>query len=279
MPFPRAHYYVLAVIPVIAAGFWESYFSVWDNVPWQFHAHAVTASIWVLMVAAQSWSVHHGWRALHRIVGIASLLLFPFLIGGLAAIIDVTAKAYLAGNKPVQAMLGGSFLIGLVIAVAAYVTLFYRALKYRRQVWRHSGYMLTTPIILFESPFGRILGSHVPALIIDGPADFDRIIPTILGSMAVELVIVAVLWARYRARAKPFLVGAAFIVSQMLGMGLMTDSAMLKSLLGRMGELPSAALVLAGLAVGGAASWAGWQAGGTRGPSAELRRPLAAQHL
>jgi hypothetical protein len=261
MPYPRAHYYVLALAAVIAAGFWESYFSVWGSVPWQFHAHALTASIWVLMVAAQSWSAHHEQLAFHRVVGTASLLLFPFLIGGLAAIIDVTAKAYIAGDKPVQAMLGGSFLIGLVVAVAAYVTLYFRALEHRRQVWRHSGYMLTTAIILFESPFGRILGSFVPGLTINGPADFDRIIPTILCSMAVELVIIAMIWARYRGRAKPFLVGAVFILAQMLGMGLMTESVMLKSLLALVGELPSGAVVLAGVLIGGLTSWAGWKAG------------------
>ena len=53
-------------------------------------------------------------------------------------------------------MFGASFLIGMAIAIAAYVTVYYRALKYRRKVWVHSGYMLTTPLILFESPFGRI---------------------------------------------------------------------------------------------------------------------------
>lgn len=33
MPYPRAPYYILVCIAVIVAGFWESYFSVWGNVP------------------------------------------------------------------------------------------------------------------------------------------------------------------------------------------------------------------------------------------------------
>src|SRR5688572_28774178 len=52
MPYKNAPYYVLACIAVIAAGFWPSYFGVWGEVPWQFHAHGVAASIWVLMVLA-----------------------------------------------------------------------------------------------------------------------------------------------------------------------------------------------------------------------------------
>ncbi len=60
--------------------------------------------------------------------------------------------------------------------MAAYVTLYYRALKYRRKVWLHSGYMLATPLILFESPLSRVFGAWMPGLTIRGPQDFDRLI-------------------------------------------------------------------------------------------------------
>src|SRR4051812_22575584 len=135
MPYPRAHYYVLVVVAVIIAGFWPSYFSVWGHAPWQFHAHGAAASLWVTMVAAQSWTAHHRRLPLHRTVGKASLLLFPFLIAGLAAIIDVTAKGFVAGNGPARTVFGASFLVGLAIAIAAYVTVYYQAVKFRRKVW------------------------------------------------------------------------------------------------------------------------------------------------
>ena len=261
MPYRHAHYYVLIVIAVIVAGFWPSYFAAWGSVPWQFHAHGVAASIWVAMVAAQSWTAHHGRLPLHRAVGKSSLLLFPFLIAGLAAIIDVTAKGYVAGDGPGRMMFGASFLIGLALAIAAYVTVYYRALKYRRKVWIHSGYMLTTPLILFESPFSRLLTMFMPGLVISGPADLHLIMPSILWAMAIELAVVAAIWLKYREKANPFLVAAGFIVAQMLTMGLMADSAPLKSLLAAIGQVPSAAVVLAGFAIGALTSWAGWRAG------------------
>lgn len=260
MPYRHAHYYVLVVMGVIMAGFWPSYFAVWGSVPWQFHAHGVAASLWVAMVAAQSWTAHHRQLQLHRAVGRASLFLFPFLIGGLAAIIDVTAKRY-AGGDPVRAMFGGSFLIGLALAIAAYVTVYYRALKYRRKVWVHAGYMLTTPLILFESPFSRLLNMFMPGLAIRGPGDLHLIMPSILSSMAIELAVIAAIWLRYRERAAPFLVAGAFIAAQMLAMGLMTESALLRSLLVALGTVPSEAVVLAGMALGALTSWAGWTAG------------------
>ncbi len=268
MPYKHAPYYMLAVIAVIIAGFWPSYFAKWGEVPWQFHAHGVAASIWVLMVLMQSWTVHKQQLPIHRAVGKSSLLLFPFLIGGLAAIIDLTGKGYVSGDGVTRQMFGGQFLIGLALAIAAYVVLYYRALKFRRKVWLHSGYMLATPLILFESPFSRLMSGFVPGLTIRGPQDFHRIIPSIEWAMAIELAIIAVLWWRFRDKASPFLVAGVFIVAQMLTMGLMSDNAVLESLLVMIGNVPSAAVVMTGFAIGAATSWAGWQAGKRPAPVA-----------
>ena len=261
MPYRNAPYYILAVIAVIIAGFWPSYFAKWGDVPWQFHAHGIAASIWVLMVLAQSWTVHKEQLPLHRAVGKSSLILFPFLIGGLAAIIDLTGKMVVATPDPVRTMFGSSFVVGLALAIAAYVTLFYRALKYRRKVWVHSGYMLATPLILFESPFGRILNMVVPGLAIRGPDDLHLIMPSIEISMAVELLVIAVIWFRFRDKARPFLVAGGFIVAQMVTMGVLARSPVLMPILRAIGNTPSAVLVITGFAIGALTSWAGWNAG------------------
>jgi hypothetical protein len=261
MPYKTAPYYVLFVIAVILTGFWPSYFAKGSDVPWQFHAHGIAASLWVLMVLVQSWTVHKAQLPLHRAVGKSSLILFPFLIGGLAAIIDLTGKAVVTAPDPVRSMFGSSFVGGLALAIATYVVLYYRALKYRRKVWVHSGYMLATPLILFESPFGRVLNGFMPGLQIRGPDDLHLIMPAILWSMALELVFVALVWRKYGDKANPFLVAGGFIVGQMLTMGLLANSAILMPALVAIGNMPSAAVVLTGFAIGAATSWAGWQAG------------------
>jgi hypothetical protein len=261
MPYRYAHYYVLVVIAVILGGFWPSYFTQWEEVPWQFHAHGIAASIWVMMVAAQSWTAHHKQIPLHRAVGKSSLFLFPFLIGGLAAIIDRTGKGFVAADDPVRMMFGGAFVIGLAVAMAAYVTVYFRALKYRRKVWVHSGYMLATPLILFESPFSRLLNMFVPYFAVRGPQDFHLIMPSILWSMALELAIVAAIWLKYREKAQPFLVAGGFIVAQMVTMGLMGDLPIFKVLLRAIGNAPSILVFGTGFGIGVLTSWAGWQAG------------------
>jgi hypothetical protein len=261
MPYPRAHYYVLAVMAVTLAGFWTSYFAPFFNVPWQFHAHGVAASIWVMMVAAQSWTVHHKQLAFHRAVGKASLLLFPFLIGGLAAIIDVTAKGYVSGEGASRALFGGSFLLGLALAIAAYVLLYYRALKHRRKVWLHSGYMLATPVILWESPFSRLTIDYLPGFQIAGPQDMGNILSSIVWAMATALAFCLFMRWRFGQRAHPFLVAGLFVAAQMVAMGQLGDLAIVRSALAAIGHMPSAFVVAAGFAIGAATSWAGWNAG------------------
>ena len=267
MPYRSAPYWVAGVIAVILAGFWPSYWSTLGTSLWQFHLHGAISSLWVLMVLFQSWAVRKQQLPLHRTVGTASLFLFPLLIGGLMGIIDVTAKNYLRGDaseNPVTMMFGPAFLTGLLAAVAAYLTLYYRALKHRRSVWSHAGYMLGTPIILFESPFSRLLDlAGVPAFAVRGPEDFDKILPSILFSDALAVAFCLILYWRVGPRAKPFLVTAGFVVLQMVVMATTSDVGWAKSALRGLGHIPSWAMVASGMAMGAAASWLGWRAGGS----------------
>jgi hypothetical protein len=261
MPYRNAPYYMLGVIAVIVVGFWPSYFAVAPAVPWQFHAHGIAASLWVLTVTAQSWTAHRKTQLpLHRTVGKASLFLFPFLLAGLAAITSIQAKNWIEG-EPLHLLYGPGFMAGTMVAMAAYATVYYRALKYRRKVWVHAGYMLSTPLILFESPFSRAASFVVPAFKVTNPPDFSPVMASIQWSMAIELAIIAAIWWRVRERASPFLVTACFIVVEMLAMGFASSVPALSRLDTFIGHLPDATIVLTGFAIGGAASWFGWQAG------------------
>jgi hypothetical protein len=261
MPYPRAPYYMLGVIAVLLIGFWPSYFTVARTVPWQFHAHGMAASLWVLTVTAQSWTAHHkNQLQFHRAVGKASLFLFPFLTGGLAAIISRQGEDFVAGD-PVNLLYGPGFMLGTMVAIAAYVTVYYRALKYRRKVWVHAGYMLSTPLILFESPFSRVMGLYIPRFQVHGPADFPHIMETILWSCAIELAIIGFIWWRVRNRAKPFLVTGGLITIEVLALVFASDFPVLKRFDTFIGHVPGAPIWLLGFTIGALTSWVGWQAG------------------
>jgi hypothetical protein len=261
MPYRGAPYFVMLTIAVIALGFWPSYWSVVGTAPWQFHAHGAAASIWVAIVLAQTMLVDKARLPLHRTLGKASLFLFPFLIGGLFAIIDYSGKHFVGTTDPVRKILAAPIVTGLVVAAAAYATVFYQALKNRRSVWKHAGYMLTTPLILFESPFSRILNAFFPPLMVTGPDTFGNILSSILWSMALELAFVAVLWWRYGDKAGPFLVAGAFIALQMVVMGTTSGNPAIEQVMVWINAVPSAAMVLLGMAIGAASAWLGWEAG------------------
>lgn len=265
MPYRNAHWWVLLVVAVIIVGFWPSYWSSFGTSQWQFHLHGVIASVWVLMVFTQSWTAHHKQLTLHRAVGRASLFLFPFLIGGLLGIIDVTAKRFVTegGAEPVSHALQPAFMAALLVALAAYVALFYLALRHRRKVWLHAGYLLGTPLILFESPFSRVLtNARLPGFRIDSPEEIvPVVIDAILASDAIVVAFCLLVYWRVGKKAAPFLVTAGFVALQMVATWGLRDDATLAGLLRLIGHMPTAGVILAGFALGAATSWLGWQAG------------------
>lgn len=261
MPYRYAHWWVLACMAVILIGFWSTYWSIVGTSRWEHHLHGLVSTIWVLMVFAQSWTIYHKKIALHRLTGQASMFLFPLLMAGLFAVQAVNAQVYVAGGHPIVSDYGPAFLFGLAVAAAAYVTLYYRALKYRRKVWVHSAYLLGTPMILFESPAGRMFNSWLPPLTITGPQEFWKIMPAILFSDALMVLLALVLWQRARAKSHAFAVIAGFIVAQMVVMAALFYGGGGEGAVHAVATVSTPNMVASGFVIGAATSWLGWQAG------------------
>lgn len=268
MPWPRAHWYMLIVVAVTVFGFWESYFSSVAEGPWQFHAHGMAAGLWVLLVTAQSWTAQRSMLTWHAAAGRASLFLFPFLIGGLAAIMDFSAKGFVHAGGDARMAMGGAFFTGVVVAIAAYVTLFHAALKHRRDVWLDSGFLLATPVILWESPFSRLLLTQVPDL-------FSGVVPAIVWSLGSALAFCVIVRWRVGPNGRPFTIAAGFIVADMIAMGLTGGLAPVRAAMILVSELPSSVMVGAGMALGAATSRAGWVSGKRPRPRVAAATSLA----
>lgn len=262
MPYRHAHYYVGAVLLVIVAGFWASYFSVVRGpMPLAFHVHAISSMTWLGLLIAQHVAIQRRANALHRVMGKASFALFPFLILGFVMIFDVTAQRYAGQENPFILYLGPSFGIGMLIAIAAYLTLFYLALKHRRNVKLHAGYMLATPMILFESPFSRMIDAFFPWLNVIGSEGPHAVLDTIAISDGMMIALALVLYARNRKHGAPWLVAAFFMALQAVVMWVAPWIPGLGSGLAAYALIPETATIALGLAAGGAAGWFGWQAG------------------
>jgi hypothetical protein len=262
MPYRHAHYYVGFVLLVIMAGFWASYFNkVGGAMPLAFHVHAISSMTWLALLIAQHLTIQRRANAFHRQMGRASFALFPFLILGFVMIINLTAANYTLGGSPVTAALGPSFGIGMGIAIVAYLTLFYQALKHRRNVKLHAGYMLATPLILFESPFSRVMGDYLPWMNVIGSEFPHAILDTIAISDALVAGFALVLWWRNREHGAPWLIAAGFAGVQGVVMWFAPFVPAITAGFAAYAAIPAPVTLALGIAAGGAAAWLGWEAG------------------
>jgi len=259
MPYRYANYFVGFTLLVIIVGFWGSYFAPIAEVPHAFHVHAFTATSWVVLLMFQHWSIHGGRRNAHRVAGKLSLFLFPFLIVGFVMIIDFSARSFVANENPAARFLAPSFAFSMLFAILAYLILYYQALRNRRNVWLHAGYMLTTPLVLFESPFSRIMQDHLPFLVFTGSEFPQRVLDAIVISMAMAIAFAMVMYLRDRKYGVPFLVAAILMLLQAVSMYVGTSVEWVRQGFAAYAGIPTPVTVLVGFLLGAAVSWIGWR--------------------
>ena len=261
MPYRYGHYFVGLVLLVILGGFWASYFAPIGEVPLAFHVHALTAMSWLGLLIVQSVTIHARKNAIHKVLGKASFVMFPLLIAGFVMIINVSAARFAARENPFIAVLGPAFGIGMAIAITAYLTLFYLALRNRRTTKLHAGYMLATPMILFESPFSRLMEAAFPWMNVIGSEGPRAVLDTIVISNALVAVLAMGLYFMDRRNGAPWLVATFFVVLQSVVMWFAPDMPGLGRVFSDYAAAPPALMVALGLLAGGAAGYLGWIGG------------------
>lgn len=264
MPFRHAHWYVLSLFPLAALAFWPNYLSKFTSAGFEYHAHGVTASLWLVMLAAQSWSIHHNARAWHRTAGLVSLLLFPLFLAGGAGIFIGMAERFATAASPFYTMYAARLAWLDVVGVGGMAYFYYQAMKWRRKVHVHAGYLLATAIFLVPPIIGR-LSPLLPGLGMEGPADFGKLmIGFQLGNFATALIAL-VIGLRSRNGTPFYIASAAHVLAAVLFQTIGGWPAW-ETFYARAAEIPVAPFALAAGIAGIAIGWAGWTAG---------RRPAA----
>lgn len=257
MPYRHAHWYILALFPLAALAFWPTYVSQLGKAPWELHAHGITATAWLLLIAAQSWTIHHGRRAAHRAVGPAVLLLFPLFMAGGAGIFFGMADRYAAG-MPFQAMWAPELAWFDFVGVGMVALFVFMGLKHRREVRLHSGYMLATSIALLPPIVGRL--TAIP-LGVRGPEDFASMH---LGFQLANMLVASfafVVASRQGRHGRPFvLAGLATLLASVL-FEFPGGTAAWETIYASLAPLPSEPFILFAGLVGIGIVAAGWIAG------------------
>ena len=261
MPYRYAHHFVGFVFLVVLIGFWGSYWAPIGSVPVAFHIHAMTSLAWLSLLIVQSVTIQRRQNGLHKQLGLASLALFPLLIAGLTMIADLSAQRLAPGVNADSRYNASSFVIGTGIAIAGYVTLFYLALKHRRNVKLHAGYMLATPVILFESPFSRVMGEYLPWLNLIGSEGPHGVQDTILTGDVIAAAFALAMYAMHRKHGAPWLLAVFFTLFQGVVMFTLPLLPQFEAPVRAYALIPLPVTLSAALAVGALAGWFGWKAG------------------
>jgi hypothetical protein len=260
MPYRHAHYYILLLFPLTALAFWPGYFSQFRASPYAFHVHGITASLWILLLAVQSWSIHGRRNALHRSLGMASFALFPFFIAGGVLVLQTMAAKFGAGQDPFYATYGARLGAMDTLSSLALPGLFYMALKQRRKVHLHARWMLATVFFLIPPIISRLMPA-LPPLAITGPETFYRFAYGVLISFTLTAALALALAARAPKHGRPWLVLAGLVVAHAAVFQTVGRTETWERLYVSLADVPVPLLVSIAFAVSIGATWAGWMAG------------------
>ena len=269
MPYRHAHFYVLALIPASFVGF-IGYFSALGDASLPIHIHSASSTLWILLLAAQSWSIHHGRRALHRTLGKSSLALFPFFFAGFFLVFQTEAQKVVDGNRYVT-VFGPGIGVLTIVAVVGVGLLYAQALRHRRNVQLHARYMLAIPFLFLESVFGRILNNLVPGFLVLSLDDIRAIYWAIHACQLAGIALALALYARDRTHGTPFLIVCVLLALQSIGLEVFDSIGWWRDLFIVSAGVPFAATLSTGLVIGAAVLWGGWSR-----PTISVPRPALA---
>lgn len=262
MPYRHAHWFVLALFPLAGLAFWPGYLSQAATASAEFHAHGVTATLWLLLLAAQSATMHGGRRDLHRSLGLGSLLLFPLFLAGGAGIFIGMAERFTGAVTPFHVVYAPRLAWLDVVAVAGFAWCYHEALRRRSRVRLHAGYMLATTIFLLPPILGRLAGA-LPPLAVAGPEDMWKLGLGFHLANALTALIAFALAVRARRDGAPFLIAGGLTVLAGLLFEWPGGSAAWAGIYRSVADLPVLPFAALAGAAGVLVAWSGWTLGRT----------------
>ncbi|TLU61821.1 cytochrome d ubiquinol oxidase subunit II [Thalassotalea litorea] len=260
MPYTKAHYYLLGLIPLILIAFAPNYFLVIDKAPLAHHLHSVSSSMWLFLLITQSWLAANKNFSFHKKLGLLVFLVAPFMTGAFAMVTHQGAVKTAEGSAFYQEV-GTALLVVDVALTFLTPFLVYQALKHRRTVELHSGYMFATMLGLLGPIIARVFVAFIPGFAITSVETLYRFNYSLMLSIAVTLLIAAWLYLRNRKYGRPWLLSGAVISLSYAGFITFGKSDSWTNMMLEFATFPSWISFAFGGGIGVVACICGWQSG------------------
>lgn len=157
--FDKSGYYFIALLVLVLAGFWQSYFSRFFNgtndYNFYFHFHAAMMSVWVMILIIQPLLIRKKRLDIHRLIGRVTYLLMPVMLVSVLLILNSGLK-----KLPVEELT----FEGVIFPVRDFFILaiaFAIGVRYRHNIQIHARAMILTGIVFIEPALFRFLGGVV----------------------------------------------------------------------------------------------------------------------
>ncbi len=188
--YRHAHWYFVAALVVIIAGFWPSFFRPLGAGSLAHSIHGLTATLWVVALAVQSWLVSRGMVIWHRRVAWAVILLLPVLVASALQMVAtmITNPKMPAFLPPLLAFIDLPSLAFLIVLVVL-------ALKNIRTPAAHKRFMAATVLLAFPPALTRLYARL-------GVPGVDFMVALHASFVTVELILVALIVADVRSNQR-----------------------------------------------------------------------------
>ena len=216
MPYRHAHLWLIALFPLIGFAFWPGYLGQFDSAPFALHAHGLTATAWLALLAGQSWSIQARRVVWHRTAGLATFIILPLFAAAGPLALQGMASLWRSNADPFHAAFGSRLVFADIVAGPSVVIMVVYAFRHRREVAVHAAAMLATALLVLPPVIGRIFPA-IPGFPHGGWAGFAGFRASFLLAEAITLG--ASLWlATRRSTARiGFGFAAMATVTQMVG--------------------------------------------------------------
>jgi hypothetical protein len=141
-----------AIVVFLLAAFVPSYLSdVADRRDTWVHAHAISQTTWLIMLAAQVWAIRSGRTAFHKVVAPASALVVVTIVLSTMMLI----RHAMMGREILDAHLKVAAFN--LTSLGVFVLLYGLAVVHRRDSGRHASYMLCTAFLFVTALTQQLL--------------------------------------------------------------------------------------------------------------------------